>query len=298
MDWKSAFSQLFETMVIHPSKLPQIDSIARRIIAQKKRYQECSKLCGGVPWEFIAICHYRESNLDFTKNLCNGQALTKRTTIIPKGRGPYDSFEESAVDALVTLKNYDRIRDWDPGRMALEAEKFNGLGYRNKKGGNPYLWGGSQHYTRGKYVRDGVYSSTFVDPQMGVMPILKRVYDLDLSAKDLRKLSTKLNPVSKLRHAIGAGLAAVGAFISGVLDWLLKLLNLDNWTTGKDILETLGKFMGDHWPVVAMGSAALVWAVLKHIESKSHKDYIEGRYTPSKMAKDNTIEEATNGDSA
>jgi len=263
-----------------------VDATARRILANKARYVECSKLCGGVPWEFIALCHSRESDLNFSKNLCNGQSLGMRTTIVPRGRGPYDSFEESAVDAVVTLKHFDKI-DWTVDtieRIAYCSETFNGFGYQNKKGGNPYLWGGSDQYVKGKYVRDGVYSSSFVDPQLGVMPILKRIYELDLDKKGLRNLSGKLTVINRVKKTIATALAAVAAFVSGVLDWLLKLFNLDNWATGKDILETLSKFMGDHWPVVAVGGAALLWAIFKYLEDKHVQDYQNGTWTPSKMA--------------
>ena len=42
----------------------------------------------------------RESGADFSTYLGNGEPLTRRTRIVPKGRGPFKTWEDGAVDAL------------------------------------------------------------------------------------------------------------------------------------------------------------------------------------------------------
>src|SRR5258705_10572295 len=65
-----------------------------------------------IPWWFIGVTHYREAGFDKSGNprwdtcLGNGQALNRKTTIVPKGRGPFNSWEEGAVDALVYAPPY------------------------------------------------------------------------------------------------------------------------------------------------------------------------------------------------
>ena len=61
-------------------------------------------------------------------------------------------------------------------------EKYNGLGYLKYRPINsPYLWSGTNHYTKGKYVADGKYSSTAIDKQLGTCAILKRMSDRGVS---------------------------------------------------------------------------------------------------------------------
>jgi len=51
-----------------------------------------------------------------------------------------------------------------------EVEKYNGLGYRRKgiEIASPYLWSGSKHYKKGKFVEDGKYDGRVKDKQPGV----------------------------------------------------------------------------------------------------------------------------------
>jgi hypothetical protein len=50
---------------------------------------------------------------------------------------------------------------------------------RGRKTG--YLWSGSNIYTGGKYVSDGVWSSSAEDEQLGIVPMAKRMVELDPS---------------------------------------------------------------------------------------------------------------------
>jgi lysozyme family protein len=68
-------------------------------------------------------------------------------------------------------------------------ERFNGWGYRRHDIDvpSPYLWSFSNHYTRGKFTKDRVFSPTTVSKQCGAAVLLKRMVE--------RKL-TKIQPAS------------------------------------------------------------------------------------------------------
>ena len=69
--------------------------------------------------------------------------------------------------------------DWTIAYALFRNEGFNGFGYRNKGLRSPYLWGGTTHQQRGKYVRDGVFDSTVMDTQLGVAAVIKAVVELE-----------------------------------------------------------------------------------------------------------------------
>lgn len=176
------YKALWEGLSVLPAKRREAYDYARKILTNKVRYQRIEKATG-VPWHFIALAHYRESTLNFNKNLANGQPLSMRTTIVPKGRGPYKDFEESAVDSLVNVQKYKRGIDWSLPAYIWRIEGYNGYGYHYKGIPSPYLVGGSNKQKRGKYVADGVYDPNHWDTQLGVLTILKALVDLDRSIR-------------------------------------------------------------------------------------------------------------------
>jgi lysozyme family protein len=130
----------------------------------------------GVPWQVIAVLHHREASGSFSCHLHNGDPLTARTVHVPKGRPaigePPFSWEYSAVDAL-TLDKMGSI-DWKDMNAALDRiERYNGIGYRSKGINTPYLWAGTNHYTKGKYVADGHFDADVSDKQPGCAGMLK-----------------------------------------------------------------------------------------------------------------------------
>jgi len=99
------------------------------------------------------------------------------TTIIPRGRGPFVTWEEGARDAL-EYDGLDQVDEWSPARACFEIEKFNGFGYRNRGVPSPYLWSFTNHYSRGKYVADGRFSAAAVDKQCGAIPVMRRIMEI------------------------------------------------------------------------------------------------------------------------
>jgi lysozyme family protein len=132
-----------------------------------------------VPWYFIACVHYMECSFNFKKHLHNGDPLTGYTVHVPAnrpkvGHAPPFTFEESAVDAIKLMK-YDQVTNWSLSFILLKLEGYNGFGYNRKGIHTPYLWSYSNHYTKGKYVKDGVYDADAVSSQLGAAVILKRM---------------------------------------------------------------------------------------------------------------------------
>ena len=159
--------------------LAVMEKTVARIIAFRATYEEVERATN-VPWYIIGIMDMREGGGGACKHLHNGDSLSRPTRQVPANRpagtGPF-TFVQSACDAL-KLKNLDKITEWTVERMAYEFERYNGFGYRlYRKIVSPYLWGGTNHQQRGKYVADGVFSAAVMDPQHGCMPLLKLIAD-------------------------------------------------------------------------------------------------------------------------
>jgi lysozyme family protein len=134
----------------------------------------------GIPWGFVGVIHAMECGFDFSAHLHNGDPLTARTIQVPKGRPaagtPPFTWRESAVDAL-TMKKLDRVQDWSAPSMLHLLERYNGLGYRKRGLPSPYLWSFSNHYEKGKFVKDGVYDPNAVSKQCGAAVMLRAVLE-------------------------------------------------------------------------------------------------------------------------
>src|SRR5688572_12086151 len=79
---------------------PEFTPVAKRLHAAKARYQAVAAKAG-VPWFVIAVIHQRESSQNFARSLAQGDPWDRVSTHVPKGRGPFNSWEEAAIDALV-----------------------------------------------------------------------------------------------------------------------------------------------------------------------------------------------------
>jgi lysozyme family protein len=174
-DLAPGYIQLFDECQINPSALDQIRSIVTRITAYQERYQDLEDTTG-VPWYIIALIHNMEGDLDFGTHLANGDSLRYRTVDDPVGllinADPPYTFEQGAIAAL-EFDQLTAIDTWDIPNICFEFESFNGFGYRPRNVNTPYLWAGSQLYTRGKYVSDGVFDPSAIDDQIGTAVLLK-----------------------------------------------------------------------------------------------------------------------------
>ncbi len=139
----------------------------------KDRYEAVAEKTG-VPAELIAAIHWRESSGNFDTYLHNGDPLGKPTTHVPAGLN-YSNWEDAACDAMTRYIDQDKLDKDDLNTYYDVAERYNGLGYRNKGVQSPYVWAGTTNYSGGKYVADGVYDANYVDRQLGVAVMLKRL---------------------------------------------------------------------------------------------------------------------------
>lgn len=172
--------QLFDTMVIKPEVNNVVNRKANQLISNKDRYNTIAHRFSnaGLKWWLVAVIHELECTQNFNKYLGNGQDLNKVTTIVPKGRGPFKTFDDGAVDAL-KLQGADHITDWSMGNILYFLEGYNGYGYSLYHNMNsPYLWAGSNHYKAGKYTNDGHFDPNAVSQQIGVALLLKTIMKL------------------------------------------------------------------------------------------------------------------------
>lgn len=173
---EAGYSKLWKSAQLKASDANQAETFANKIIAAEARYKGVQSSTG-VPWFFIGALHMRESACSFSGVLHNGDQIIgtgRLTTHVPAGRGPFLTWEDSAVDAL-KMKDMQRVQEWSAARMLFQAEVFNGLGYVGKGINSPYVWAGTTHEQRGKYVSDGEFSATADDTQLGVAAVLIRL---------------------------------------------------------------------------------------------------------------------------
>lgn len=200
-----------------------IRKTAERIVAARDRYEAVQAITN-VPWFVVGIIHAMETGLRFDRHLHNGDPLTKRTRLVPAGRplgnGPF-TFEQSCQDALC-MKAYDKLPDWTIERICWALENYNGWGYRryHKDTLSPYLWSGSNHYSRGKYVADGKWSKTAVSSQSGAMPLLKVISELChdvplVSMYGATPEPNELSPASNADANEGMSTATKGSIVGG-----------------------------------------------------------------------------------
>lgn len=184
----SLLNKLFDTMIVLDNVVDdhckliicdvpgKVDKKYKSILANKKRYESVAHRFSnkGLVWWLVAVIHEMEGEQNFNTYLGNGEQLRFVTKMVPKGRGPFKNFEDGAFDAL-TLAKMNDVTDWSIGNVLYILEKYNGFGYDKFGGISPYLWSGSQHYKKGKYVEDGVYDPSYVSRQIGIALLLKKI---------------------------------------------------------------------------------------------------------------------------
>jgi lysozyme family protein len=188
MDLKTDYLNKFQAMQIRHGWDAKAQRAADVILHYKVRYLAIEDATG-VPWWFTGILHYRESGNDVATYLGNGQSLDHKTTQVPKGRGPFKTFEAGAIDAL-EHEGFDQVEDWSIGNALVRFEMYNGMGYHRRGLPSPYLWSGSQYYSHGKYTADGHFSASVTDPQLGCAVLLRKLMDTG----GLERISVHIGP--------------------------------------------------------------------------------------------------------
>lgn len=272
--WSREYKELWKTMTVSADWQAQANAIARKIVASQSRY--AAAVSGtDVPWWFVSVVHAMECSLRFDQHLHNGDPLTAQTVRVPKGRPPSGSapftWENSARDSI-GYEKLDKVTDWSLPSVLYHWHRYNGINneYKKREIPTPYLWSGSQHYRKGKYVADGVFDPEAVSRQVGAAVLLKSLIDLGAVTIDTQ-LEVGSNAAAATGHAGSLSINTSGAAFAHVaaeLDYpgLLKVgsgtsaaqkkavrrvqewLNIHDFVTaidggfGDSTAEQLGKF--------------------------------------------------------
>lgn len=157
--------------------LSAIQNAAKLVESHRVALYQPAQSRTGVPWVMFGLSHFREATCNPARQILNGQPWTQRTTIVPKGRGPWQSWIDAAIEAA-REHDWTSIRAWSIPVILAELESYNGLGYAYRDKDSPYLWSFTNWGIGvGKFVADGQYDSMEVDKQCGVAPILKSLID-------------------------------------------------------------------------------------------------------------------------
>lgn len=176
------YTDLYNKATIRPERQGDVRYAVTNILRGKARYEAVVKILGnGMPWYVLGIIHCLEAANNFNHHPHNGDPLTSRTTHVPKGRPKADpiagpgkpySWEESAVDAL-RYTGFDTTKDWSIENTLKVLEGYNGWGYKKKGLLSPYLFSFTNLYSKGKYVKDGIYDPNAVSKQPGAVALMK-----------------------------------------------------------------------------------------------------------------------------
>lgn len=169
---------------IAPNRAAELASVAKRLVAPpaKTTYAQIETLTS-VPWFVVAVIHEREADQNWHCSIAQGDPWIRPSRHRPRGRGPFKSFIEAAVDALKNCAPHAaQWRDWSAGGTLTILEEYNGLGYEEYHAeASPYIWGATNQEMRGKYIGDGEYSPHVWDQQLGCAAMLKQMMALDSS---------------------------------------------------------------------------------------------------------------------
>jgi len=214
---KPEYSQLLSAMIIRKECREVVDHVALKLIGYKTRYEAVSAK-NGVPVVFIATSFERESTSDFTRNAAQGWPLTSISRDVPHN-GPFRTWADSAI-AAYHLNALDQVgaSNWTWELICFYGELFNGMGYRDfHHMHSPYLWGGTNIQTVGKYTADHGFDANHMDTQLGIIPVARRMVEIDPSLA----LPTVIPP------PVHSGIAAPDTGVD--TRWVQSAMNVLGW---------------------------------------------------------------------
>jgi lysozyme family protein len=199
-------------------------AIADRLYKARPRYQTVANRTG-VPWQIVAVIHEREASQNFKTQLGQGDPLERVSIHVPRGRGPFSSWEDGACDALVNCAPYlARHKDWSAAGALTALETYNGVGYAARGVPSPYLWAGTNQYRVGKYVRDGDYDPGKVDPQLGCAALILALMELDPATgfAPVRSMSSSVVHDAAPPSITNPSKGSIGAFVVNLIRAVLR----------------------------------------------------------------------------
>ena len=182
---KAANAARWAAMHTLPALGATLDTVAARLCAPaaKARYRMVEGETT-VPWFIVAVIHEREAAQSWLANLAQGDPWNVVSIHVPKGQGPFASWQAAAVNALTKSPPYAaHWDDWSTRGALTLLESYNGLGYAMRGVPSPYVWASTDQYHSGKYIADGHYDPNAVDHQLGCAALLARMALQDTSIK-------------------------------------------------------------------------------------------------------------------
>ncbi len=277
------YAAAWKDCVVRDDRVAEVQAVARKIVANRPRYEPISKATG-VPWYVIGIIHSLECSLSFRKHLHNGDSLEKKTWQRPAKRPDVpiwppqgeDPFVASAIDALTMKgKEFHKIKDWSVERIAYVLETYNGFGYVPRGIASPYLWSFTTQYRSGKYVADGVWSKAAVSQQCGGMALLKALMEIDPTGVDLavKTVDVPAFPKAEIQQLSSAAAARksfsvkllFGALVSKALEYVEKVFGFlpEVQAEADSVLVPLNSLSSAlKWNIAGISTAVVVVAVL------------------------------------
>ncbi len=180
---KAANAARWKAMHTIASLGPTLDAVAARLIATpaKAKYETVSAATK-VPWYVIAVIHEREASQSWLAGLAQGDPWNRVSIHVPRGIGPFPSWEAAAEYALEKASPRAALwTDWSMGGLLTLLEEYNGLGYAAHGVPSPYVWASTDQYHSGKYIADGHYDPNAIDHQLGCAALLARMAMADTS---------------------------------------------------------------------------------------------------------------------
>jgi lysozyme family protein len=170
-------AERYKRAVVRESAKAQLNARCAKIIPYRDKYEKVSAVTG-VPWFVVACIHNQEMGSDlgvFRAVLHNGEKIVGtplKTMLVPKGRGPFATWEAAAIDALKEFGKHEPS-DWTLSYCLDRLERYNGLGYRNRNIPSPYIWAMTDQYSKGHYTADGKFDANAVSKNTGCVAMMK-----------------------------------------------------------------------------------------------------------------------------
>lgn len=174
---------------ISPARLAVAKQAANQIMGFKQSFYDEVQAGTGVPFYGTGVIDMREESFSHKSYLGNGDPLSRKTTHVPKNRGPFaepGAWYKGAIDAF-NISGWSRLPaggHWDIVTLLIKLEAYNGLGYAHMGLRSPYVWAGTNMQQHGKYTADGHFDANAWDGQLGcaaVLLALKQFNGVDLN---------------------------------------------------------------------------------------------------------------------
>lgn len=158
------------------TRLSEAQAVAKKLFVHKGRFLTVQAQCG-VPALWLMPVFEREGP-SFSDYFGNGDPLDQVTRHVPRGRGPFTTWEGGCIDAL-HLDHVTQCVEWTWPAACFHWEAWNGFGPRGHGRPSGYVWSGTTIYKGGKYVADGVWSRGTFDHQLGCVILAKQLAAMD-----------------------------------------------------------------------------------------------------------------------